>query len=365
MRVAMIFPSLDSEKPIAGYSITLCKAVKKAGVDIDMLTYKAKSFSSFLKLLPKLKNYDVIHLQHEYNLLGCYGLPFFPALILLKLYKKRGAKIIITMHTVLSKKEKYLSKNLMLNWGRKNVFYPLKNRLINRVSNFIILHAGFFKDILIREYGFKTDKIDIMPQGILENIPKIGKEEAKRNLGLSGPVYLLIGSFVPAHGHDIIIKQARKIGPTILTVINPKFIGTAFFSELKDYVGSNNLNKIVKFEIKDIKNDMTLDWWKYFYASDIVLLPYRGGIGSGIFAHAIAAERPMIGSNIQYFREFSKSFKGIIIAKTDEDFPKAIKEAMNPQKLKKMEDACKEFKREFGMSSIGRKYKRIYESLIM
>ena len=360
MKTAMIFPSAASDPAIAGYSITLCESIEKTGLKVDQIEYKAKSFRSFSKILPKLKKYDTVHLQHEYNLLGGMGAPFFPALVLLRLFTR--GKLILTMHTVLSKKENYLSKNFLLNWARRNLFYPLKNRLINMVSDKIVVHAHFFKDILVKEYGFNKEKVEVIPQGILENIPLIEKSKAKKELGLSGPVYLVIGSFVPAHGADIIIKQAKKIGKTILVVINPKKAKPEYMNEMMDYAKNNSLSE-VRFELKDIKSDMSKDWWIYFSASDLVLLPYRGGIGSGILAHAIAAGRPMVASNIQYFTEIGKKFKGIAIARTDNDFPNVIKRVMKKSSLKKMENACQRYKNEFSLTSIGKKYNRIYNSL--
>ena len=77
MKIAMISPNKESEKALAIISSYIVKKVRENGVKIDLITYTAGSPKSFLKILPKLKKYDIIHLQHEYNLLGFYGLPFF------------------------------------------------------------------------------------------------------------------------------------------------------------------------------------------------------------------------------------------------------------------------------------------------
>ena len=77
MKIAMVSPSRESEKAISGYSEEAVKALKKNKVETHFIKYTRGSPSSFFKLLPKFKNYNIIHIQHEYNLLGWFGIPFF------------------------------------------------------------------------------------------------------------------------------------------------------------------------------------------------------------------------------------------------------------------------------------------------
>ncbi len=191
----------------------------------------------------------------------------------------------------------------------------------------------------------------------------------KEEFRLSGFVYLFMGSIIPDHGHDIIIKQADKVGKTILVVANPGAINDRNTERVREYIDKNkkivkenHFEKFVRFDISDITDKSPL-WWKYFVAADLVLLPYRGGIGSGIFAHAMAVEKPVIASNIQYFNEIAKKFGCLRIAKRDEDYPKVIKEAMNLKNYKKMVDECKRYLKENSLSAIALKYKKLYSSL--
>src|SRR3972149_3988793 len=105
MKIAMVSPNLKNEKAIAFFSEKLVDSVKKTGERMDNITYDAGSFKSFLKVFPKIRKYDVVHIQHEYNLLGGYGIPFFLVYLILLLSKRY--KIVTTMHTVLSQKEKF------------------------------------------------------------------------------------------------------------------------------------------------------------------------------------------------------------------------------------------------------------------
>jgi len=364
MKIAMVFPTRESEKAISGYSATLVENIRKIGIDIENFNYTAGRPKTLFSQLNKLKKYDLIHIQHEYNLLGNYGFPFF-LLYFLLLFS--DAKIITTMHTILSQKEKFKGNKIKI--FLRKMLYVTQNRVINWFSDVIIVHADFFKEILSKEYGVPKNKIEIFYQGIIESAPRYDKKKIKKELNLSGSVYLFMGSLVPDHGHDIIIRQADKIGKTILVVANPGSVNDRnsdrtrrYLEENKKIVKENHFEKFVRFDISDITDKNPL-WWKYFSAADLVLLSYRGGIGSGIFAHSIAAERPVIASNIQYFNEIAKNFKGIKIAKKDEDYPKIIKEAMKPKNYNKMIKECERYFKDYRLSSLALKYKELYHSL--
>ena len=68
---------------------------------------------------------------------------------------------------------------------------------------------------------------------------------------------------------------------------------------------------------------------------------------------------PIVGSDIPYFREFKKRYHIIEIAKKD-NFSEAINKIMKPENYKKMKKSFEEYIKEFGISSIGEKYKKVY-----
>lgn len=361
----MVFPTRESEKAIAGYSITLVDALKEKGVDTISETYTMGSAKSFLRLMPKLLKYDIVHIQHEYMIVGNYSLPFFIAFPFLKFFKK--GKLVVTMHTVPSQKTEFVGGKFK-NFVRK-LIYKLENKIIKWSCDKVIVHTGLFTDILDKEYGFNKKEIDIIPQGVITNIPKFSKAQCKKELKLSGPVYLVIGNFVYDHGQDIVLRQADKIGKTILVKYNPKPLNNTnskkasdFFEKTKKMVSEKKLDKFVRWDIFDISDTSDL-WWKYFTAADLVLLPYRGGIGSGILYHSIAAETPMVASNGPYFKEHEKLYGCLKTVDKEEDYPKVIKETMKKKNLLKLEKDCKDFKKRFSWLELADKYRKIYSSL--
>ena len=359
----MVYPHPNSEKGISAYSSHLIENIKKQGAKIDGITFfQGKPLSIFNKI-QKLLRYDVIHIQHEYNLLGWYGIPYFFLLAFLGLFKKKH--VVVTMHNVLSQKEEFQSGKIKTFF--RKILYKTQNRWIKWNSNKIIVHSEAFKNILFAEYNIPNEKILVFPHPIIENIKTISKVEAKKELNLRGPVYLLIGTMVPDHGHDIIIRQADKIGKTILVATNPSAVNYKNESKIKNFlkmnqniVQRNNSEKFVRFDLGPISYDK---WWKYFSASDLVLLPYRGGIGSGIFADAMAIKKPVVASNVIYFREFAQNYGSIKLADKNEDFPKTIKETMKPKNYKKMVKESARYLKENGLTPISKRYINFYQSL--
>jgi glycosyltransferase involved in cell wall biosynthesis len=366
MKTAMVFASRKSEKAIASYSIFLTDKMKENKIDVDNLTYTAGSPKSFFKLFSKFKKYDVIHIQHEYNLIGWYGVPFFLVFFLLGLMKKQ--KIITTMHTVVSLKDEFDGK-ILKNFLRKSL-YILQNKFIKWASDSIVVHAHFFVPILTQEYGFSKKKISVFRQGIIENIKLIPKSKAKKELKLSGPVYLIIGNLTPESGLDIIVKQANKIGKTVLVVSSPIPVNDRKKGRLAKYLNStvkyakkNKFEKYVRFDIKHISDEIPL-WWKYFSAADIVLQAYRGKVASAIFTHAMSANTPVVGSDIPFFNEISKEYGCIKVVKQKNNYSKILKEALQSKNYKKMEKECKRYSKENSWNNISLRYKGLYKFLL-
>jgi len=363
MKVALILPSRKLEKAISSYAMEITKSIKNQGLNIENVFYEAGSVKSFFKIIPRL-NHDVIHLFHEYNLLGNFGLPFF--LIYPILFLKKGA-LVTTMSTVLSQKEKFKG-SFLKNFLRKYLYF-FQNRLINWTSDSVIVTMKSHKDILVNEYGFDQDKIKIFTSGGPTEFKVTEKEKAKKELKLSGDVYLIIGNLVPDHGIHLILKQAKKIKGTILIVGNLSPINDRneqriqdYLKYLKNYVKENNI-KNVRFDILNITDENPL-WYKYFSASDIVLQAYRKNIGSGIFLHCVATKTPIVANDTEFFREIKKKFDCLNLVK-DGDYAKVIKKVMKPNNYKKMIKGCENYLKENSWDKLGKRYKELYEFLMI
>lgn len=361
MKIAMVSPTFESEKALSIISQNLVKNISKNGVEIDLVTYKARDPISFFKKIKNLRGYDIIHLHHEYNLLGYYGLPFFFVFPLLKFL---GKKTIITMHTVLPKNQKFSEKRIKT--FMRKMLYLTQNKTIKFFCDIIHVNEDFMKKILINDYGFDEKKMKVIPQGVITDVKIQEKNKSRKELSLSGNVYLIIGNLTEDSGADKIIKQADKIGKTVLFVTNPKGANTNnskrvgnFINKNKKIVEENHLNNYVRFDLRDLPVEL---WWKYLSACDLVLQAYRGGVRSGVFSEAMAARKPVVASNINFFKEMEKKYGSLLVAKNDSEYPSLVRKAMKPSNYKKMQKECERYIEENGFSEISKKYIKLYNS---
>lgn len=131
------------------YSKYLINALKKEKINAE--------FSPVLNY----KDFNIIHIQFEHSVFHPFGLRLIPSLIKLKLRKK---KIIITSHTVLSRKEIY-SMNRILRFVKK-ILLPLDEKLMGFFYDKIIVHTDHSKKILIDNYKIPDKKIEVIPHGV-------------------------------------------------------------------------------------------------------------------------------------------------------------------------------------------------------
>ena len=75
----------------------------------------------------------------------------------------------------------------------------------------------------------------------------------------------------------------------------------------------------------------------------------------------MAMKKPVIASNIKYFREISKRYGCLKIVNTNEDFSRVIKQAMNPKNYLKMKKECQRYYNENNLSIIAKKYEGLYD----
>ncbi len=363
MKIALVFPSPKSEKAISTISLNLVKCLREKSLLVDPLVYSAGNPLSFFKLFKKMRYYDIIHVQHEYNLLGFYGLPFFLIFFLLGFINK---KIVISMHTAFSKREKF-NESRLKSFLRK-LLYISQNKSISLIADLILVNEDFYKKILSEDYNINPKRIKVIPQPLVNKPLLISKAKAKKDLGLKGYVYLIIGNLTEDVGADIIIRQADKIGKTIVFATNPKGVNVRSKIKTEEYINlnkkiveDNKFEEFVRFDLKDIPNDL---WWKYFSAADLILQAYRGGVRSGVFSDAMAARIPVIASNIPFFREMAKKYGSLKIAEKNEEYPLLIKKALKPSEYNKMKKECERYSRENGISNISEQYKKLYKALI-
>jgi glycosyltransferase involved in cell wall biosynthesis len=345
MKIAMV--SEGNFGGIYRYTLELEEGLKKEGIGVDNFWIKKRTHDELMDIAKNLKNYSIIHIQHEYSLFGKASIYFNDFLKNLK--KNSKAKIIFTMHSVRSQKEK-----LGLLGPVKKLVFRINNYKINAYGDLIIVHTESAKNILINEYGFDKNKIDVIPMWV----SKI-KLKSKKSFFKNKKILLCWGFIQPHKNYESVIKSLTSLPQNICLEI----IGSAHPSNFKrdvDYI--NNLKKLItelqlNSRVKIVDKylpDSELD--KYIFGSNLILLPYRMITTSAVFFRSIAFKKPIIASNIDFFKEINKATSFPIIS-SDSDLPKKIEFALNKNTYSKNINTCL---KKYNLNNISKEYRKIY-----
>lgn len=286
-----------SNKPFFKNQYTGCLINKAA-----LLLWNILTLSRFIKKHPK----DVfIYLTY-----GTYIDLFFLNII------AKAKHHIIDIHEAIAQN---VDKNNCLK-------YILKNIYCNKINS-VISHSSRTDDFL-NEYQYKQNRFHvphfkyIFPKEYsLNNVSSqlIGSiKRDKINL-------LFFGNLNESKGVDILIEATNRLSEDIAHKINVIIAG-------KDFDGS--INSVIpngQVSINIFKRHITDDELCFLYQKvDYLCLPYRKTSQSGILEMAFYFKRPIIASNIPYFKSTLKIFPsfGILANEGNDHYADAITKAV-------------------------------------
>ncbi len=370
------------EKDGNDYALLLCKAVKKAGIDISLVVIedyidnsttdfpllplgisRAKNVSKYKKFfkyynyllhiykLIRQEKYDVIHFQY-FRRLRMESL-YFSMLKLMKI------KLAHTVHDVTP-----------LNNSKLDHFF---NLLVYKKADILFVHSNSNKKTLAQQIKLDEEKIKVVPHGDFDTfIPDriVTKSEARKLFGLSQEqnVILFFGAIKEYKGLDILLNSLSSVSKKInnLTLI---IAGEADPSEL-ELKYRNIISKLPK-EIKVIFNAgfiPSAEVAKHFIASDVVILPYRRISHSGVLNLAYSFGRPVIATNVGDFEETIEEGKSgfVLSSNSQENLSEKIIQAFSDKlKLEEMGKYARHLSEtKYSWKNSAELLKPIYEKMI-
>lgn len=246
-------------------------------------------------------NFDVVHIQGT-------GVPLLDQFFLKGLAKK--LPVVLSVHDVVSHYERLASRNSFM-------------RKILHIPHRLIVHYKNGKKQLIEQWKIESNKIDVIPHGIIPVQKKIQMKNAreKLNLPLNCRILLFFGSIRPNKGLDVLLNSMKEVisqNPDVLLVIAGALPRGTSFLPYSDIIENLKLSKNVRSFIKFIP-DEDVDY--YFAASDIVVLPYlRFESQSGVLLRAYAHKIPVVASDIGAMGEIINNDKvGIAVEPNNEN----------------------------------------------
>ena len=121
------------------------------------------------------------------------------------------------------------------------------------------------------------------------------KEEAKKELGLSGDVILFFGFVRQYKGLDILLEAMPHLlrrRPVTLLIVGEFWKDREKYFSIIDELG---ISPDVVVEDRYVSNE---EMSVFFTASDLVVQPYRSASGSGICQIAYGLDRPVVATNV-------------------------------------------------------------------
>jgi len=125
--------------------------------------------------------------------------------------------------------------------------------------------------------------------------PRMGRGEARKLLDISGPVLLFFGFVRPYKGLDVLLRAMPEVLEACsctLVVAGEIWGERQHYQQLAQSLGIEQHVRFVDHYIAQT------DVPTYFYASDIVILPYRSATGSGVVKLAYSFGRPVIVAEV-------------------------------------------------------------------
>jgi glycosyltransferase involved in cell wall biosynthesis len=362
------------------YSICLCSALHANGVDVELVApdnrvinlpikfpvkywmpskepgegkvvKTLRYFAYQVKLhiyMVKHKKERIVHFQFlRRKRLGSLMFP------LMRLF---GINIVFTAHNVLPHENNRIDYFLRL--------------MVYKSAKYIIVHSNYMRNKLAQGFNIKREKIRVIPHGNFDHyLPEepISKAEARASLNLSedDKVALFFGFIREYKGLDLLLDAyeicVREGKPFTLIIA-----GAVYPLELERHyrrrIDQISENGSIVFHADFVPSE---DVPQYFYACDVVVLPYKKIDHSGVVHLAYSFGKPIIATNVGDFSEVIEDGKSGYIPRENsaEGLSGSILKAFsNNGSLKELGNyAGKLSKEKYSWSEIAKSTKALYE----
>jgi glycosyltransferase involved in cell wall biosynthesis len=326
---------------------------------------------SFVKqIIENIKKYpdlELIHIQHEFNLFGgSFSILLY--LFLLRKIKKLDKKIIVTYHGVVPQKiiNKEFREISQLNLPvfLIKLFFIFIYTISRRYIDQIIVHENCFKNFLIKDYGFKEEKIEVIHHGIEDRELKISQQSARDSLkiGRDKRVVLFFGFLAGYKGIDLLLDAFELLDKDkyylILAGGKPKRVEknrvyNEWYKKIEARINNNDNILQTGFVLdKDIE--------LYFSVADVVVLPYLQMLSaSGPMSFALSFKKPFLASDV--FREVLKNEK-VIFERNEKSLKKVTEKFFEDQDF--FDDYIKNKRSERMWKIVSKKTFKLYENIV-
>ena len=251
----------------------------------------------------------------------------------------------------------------------------MKNRIIKRKrkgSNGFANHKSDVEDNNNSNSNNDNNKNIIIYHGAepsLSPFPNI-KEEARAKFGIYFDeddnkikrrrikrIALAVGFKTSTKGWDILNEIDLPENWLILVNSSKNHFNTENYKPKKII---KDFTRIIDLQ-RDFLSDTDLSL--LFYASDVVLLPYKVSSGSGVMFDALAHGLPFIATDLEFFKEFARKGLGITVKRDPKEFKKALIDLENNYEY--YCNSVNQFKSYLNWKNIADYHSNVYNSILV
>ena len=239
---------------------------------------------------------DVVHVQYLPMLKWRVPLDLW----LLGFCRRRGSKIILTVHDLLPHDtgEKY-----------KRTFHHLY-----AMVDGIICHSDHVRSRLATEFSVPEEKISVIPHGpFFYDLPATGLEQILQSLGVEPGQVLVLwqGILFPYKGVDLLLQAWQQVeaecSDACLVIAGTG--APELLQQMHAQVASLGLTR-VKLHLRFISTEELVALYR---AADMVVYPYRAITTSGALATGLALGKTIVASDLPVFRELLTSRENALL----------------------------------------------------
>ena len=293
-------------------------AFRKLGQPARLAAYLVNSMG--LNLSASVSPPQILH-QHQCVLLER---GWRSELNLLRWCRRRGVKIVHTVHNLLPHSNRAFHK-------------PLYSELYH-LADALICHDDDTASELNHEFRISARRIHVVPHGpLFADVPRISPLECRKELGWApgARVFLALGVLGRYKGLDILLEAWEDFVRSLPKAPMPMLViaGNGPESEKKVLVVLGrqlpSRSETLRLDLRYIPaSQIPL----YQHAADVLLYPYRDITTSGALLTGLNYCKPIIASDLPPFREYLFAGKNAILVGPGErgDLTQALRTMMDP-----------------------------------
>ena len=340
------------------YYKLLTDALRKQGVETE--SGKLLKFFTLTKQVRQQKNIDIVHItwSHAFFITGSRVKTFVKALFFivdLIAIKIIGIKLIWTVHNKYDHEQRHRDIDILV------------RRMLTRICDAMIIECKKAKMEIVKILNLKdSSKIKIIPAGnYIDAYPNaVDRKDARDKLGFKSEnfIFLSFGLIRPYKGITELIDVFNDIDhPQSKLLIAGKPFHEKIAEEIRDKCCANN-NIMLIFE--DIpENEVQI----YMNAADIVVLPYRDILTSGVVILAMSFSKAVIAPAMGCISDILDEKGSFLYEPSNKDgLTNSMKLALGTdlEDLRNMGNYNFELAKKFDWEDIGRKIFEVYKDCL-